>query len=374
MKTLALFSALLMMLGCQAVAPTGQPYQIQHKKPKNVILLIGDGMGLTQVSSAFYFGEGEPNFTRFTHTGLSRTSSSSHKITDSAAGATAFSCGVKTYNGAVGMDQNKKPVETIVERVAKKGLKTGLIATSSITHATPASFYAHAESREEHEKIAAQLLKNPVDFFAGSGQQYFMKRKDEKNLLKALEDAGFALDTAAWSQPEKLEADKKYGFLIGQKSMPRMLDGRGDFLPEATQTALAHLGSHETGFFLMVEGSQIDWGGHARDAEYITTEVLDFDKAIGAALDFAEKDGNTLVIVTADHETGGFALSPKLVRMQWDYDLVDGQFYNGADKVPSAGHTAAMVPVFAFGPGAEAFTGIYQNNEIFHKIVAAAGW
>ncbi|MEM6299536.1 MAG: alkaline phosphatase, partial [Bacteroidota bacterium] len=179
MKKLQLFTLLFLFLGCASKTPISK-----SERPKNVILLIGDGMGLTQVSSAFYFGEGEPNFARFPVTGLSRTSSSSHKITDSAAGATALSCGVKTYNGAVGVDDKKKSVETLVERASKYDLKTAVLATSSITHATPASFYAHAKSRNEHESIASQLVASSVDFFAGSGKKYFFKREDGKNLMK----------------------------------------------------------------------------------------------------------------------------------------------------------------------------------------------
>lgn len=374
-KPLFVLFPFLVLSACQsAQQPATETTEEETPRPKNVILMIGDGMGLTQVSAAFFFGEKEPNFVRFPYTGLSRTSSASHKITDSAAGATAFSCGIKTYNGAIGVDTTRQSVTTILERAAAQGVKAGLIATSSITHATPASFYAHAESRNEHENIAAQLVKSPVQFFAGSGQRYFLEREDSVNMLEVLAESGFEMDTAAWQKPAQLKSDQKYGFLIGDKSMPKVVEGRGEFLKEATEAALSHIGSAEEGFFLMVEGSQIDWGGHATDKEYVTSEVLDFDKAIGAALDFAEKDGNTLVIVTADHETGGFALSPRLVRLQWDYDLLDGQFYTGSDKVPSAGHTATMVPVFAFGPGADAFTGVFQNNEIFHKLTGATGW
>jgi len=344
---------------------------------KNVILLIGDGMGLSQVSSSFYFGATEePNFTRFPYIGLSRTSSSSHKVTDSASGATAFASGIKTYNGAIGMDRFKMPIETLIERIEKFNIPTGLVATSSITHATPACFYAHVTTRGEEDSIAAQMVTSSVDFFAGGGLKFFNQRKDGKNLLPALRKNGFMVDTTTLGSIGTVEANKKYAYLLAPKGLPSKLEGRGDFLPNATLLALDYLSkkSDDKGFFLMVEGSQIDWEGHNADVQGVVQEVRDFDKAIGAALDFAEKDGQTLVIVTADHETGGFALSPLKLRKQWQYDQIQGSFYQDANSLPSAAHTAALVPVFAYGPGAEAFSGIYQNNEIFHKLIKVANW
>jgi alkaline phosphatase len=149
--------------------------------------------------------------------------------------------------------------------------------------------------------------------------------------------------------------------------MPKMSEGRGDFLPEATAMAIDFLSEDKDGFFLMVEGSQIDWGGHANDGDYIIEEVKDFDKAIDAALDFAEKDGNTLVIVTADHETGGMSLSAAEVRMQRTYEHINPTFSTG-------GHSATLIPVYAYGPGAAKFMGIYQNNDIFGLMLQALRW
>ena len=333
----------------------------QPERPKNVILLIGDGMGLTQVTTRFYYGEGQPNFQRFPYVGLIKTSSSSHKITDSAAGATAFSAGKKTYNGAIGVDADTVAAPTIIELVADN-LSTGLVATSSITHATPASFFAHVASRSQNEDIAAQLPGSSVDFFAGGGLQFFSGREDGLNYYDSLTQQGFIMDSTALQRPSTLALDQKYGFLLAPDGLPKMQEGRGDFLPQATQMALDYLSQDEDGFFLMAEGSQIDWGGHNNDFEYIIEEVKDFDKTLGVALDFAEKNGNTLVVVTADHETGGFALSGGD-----SYNELAGTFSTGS-------HTADLIPVFAFGPGAEAFTGIYENTEIFDKILDATGW
>ena len=164
-----------------------------------------------------------------------------------------------------------------------------------------------------------------------------------------------------------LNADKKYGFIIAEDGMPKKTEGRGDFLVESTKQALSYLTSKENGFFLLIEGSQIDWGGHDNDAEYLINEVKDFDKVIGAALDFAKIDQNTLIIVTADHETGGFTLSSskKLDKNGTtinDYNTLDPSF-------STKGHSSALIPVFAYGPGSEEFSGIYENTEIFNKII-----
>lgn len=359
----AFISFFLSLFSTTAPLPQEQP---EETVPPNIILMIGDGMGLSQMSSALYYGEVEPNYTRFPVTGLSRTSSSSHKITDSAAGATAFSCGVKTFNGAIGVNADSTALQTFLEYVATMDWKTGLVATSSITHATPASFYAHVNSRSKEFEIAQQLVNSPVHFFAGGGKQFFFNRLDGQNLYSGLEANGFAMDTTDL-HPQKWDQEKRYGYLLAKNGMPRKLDGRGDFLPQATDMALEYLNQGDAPFFLMVEGSQIDWGGHANDGDYLTSEMLDFDQAIGRALDFAEKDGNTIVIVTADHECGGFALVSEEVEVpfrgkQRDYDSLRLSFTSG-------GHSATMVPVLAYGPGSMTFTGIYQNTAIYHKLM-----
>ncbi|NRB48232.1 MAG: alkaline phosphatase [Saprospiraceae bacterium] len=331
------------------------------KSPKNIILLIGDGMGLTQVSTTYYYKEGESNFSRFKHIGLHQNQPTSHKVTDSASGATAFAAGVKTYNGAIGVDQDTTPVRTILEMLAAKGYHTALIATSSIVHATPASLYAHTASRSSYEEIARQLVYAPVNFFAGGGTKFFVERSEIVNYLDTLQQRGFQVNTAGLSS-KRLNPEENHAFLLAPDGMPKMQEGRGDFLPKATDLALKYLAKDEDGFFLMVEGSQIDWGGHANDAQYVIQETLDFDKTLEVALDFAAKDKNTLVIVTADHETGGLSLSASTIYGQGDYSKITPSFSTG-------NHSAALIPVFAYGPGAEQFMGIYQNNEIFDKMV-----
>ena len=340
--------------------------------PKNVILLISDGTGLSQISSAFYFKESSPNYARFKNIGLIKTSSSREDVTDSAASATAFACGVKTYNGAIGVADDSTHVKNLVEIVSLKDIKTGIIATSSITHATPACFYAHTISRGSAEEIALHLTQSEVDFFAGGGLQFFNDRKDDQNLLNVLKEKNFTIDTTALSDFSKINSSEKVAYLLAKNDMKPVAEGRGDFLSKATSLAIQFLSKEDKGFFMMAEGSQIDWGGHQNDGPYLVSELIDFDDAIGVALDYAEKDGNTLVIVTSDHETGGFTLSAKKKTRE------DGSEYNDYSEAgmtfSNGGHSATLIPVFAFGPGAEEFTGVYENNEIFDKILKVTQW
>ena len=337
---------------------TSTPKVTSTKKVKNIILLIGDGMGLSQVSASQYYNKSKSNFERFPVIGLSKTSSASDLITDSAAGATAFASGIKTYNGALGVNTDTTAVKTIVEEISKIGISTGIISTSSIVHATPAAFYTHTEKRSMYEDIALQLVSSDIDFFAGGGVKFFNDRKDKRDLISELEKNGFSVSTESLPTNTKPVFSNKQGYLLAPNGMPKMLEGRGEFLSEATKLAIESLSSNEQGFFLMVEGSQIDWGGHDKDADYLISELIDFDKTIGIALDFAKLDGETLVIVTADHETGGFTLASD---ERGDYNKIKPVF-------STDGHSATMVPVFADGPGSEEFGGVYENTSIYDKM------
>ena len=333
----------------KAITPT--------KKVKNIILLVGDGMGLSQVSASQFYNKNASNFNRFPVIGLIKTSSSSDLITDSAASATAFASGIKTYNGALGVNTDTLAVKTIVEEISKIGISTGIISTSSIVHATPAAFYTHTKKRSMYEDIASQLVSSDIDFFAGGGINYFNDRKDKRNLILELEKKGFSINTESLPKNTKPVLNKKQGYLLAPNGMPKMLDGRGEFLTNATKLAIESLSSNEEGFFLMIEGAQIDWGGHDNDADYLISELIDFDNTIGVALDFAKLNGETLVIVTADHETGGFTLAQD----NGNYNKIKPVFSTG-------GHSATMVPVFAKGPNAEDFGGIYEDTAIYNKM------
>ncbi len=365
-KPTLILAAVLLLIAISGIRSEAQE-KAMAPAAKNIILLIGDGMGLSQVSSAFYYQDGIPNFQRFETVGLIKTSSSSHKITDSAAGATAFSTGVKTYNGAIGVDPDTLAQKTIVEIVSEIGMKTGLVATSSITHATPASFFAHVKLRKMQEEIAAWLPASGVDYFAGGGLKFFNSRSDEVDYLGKLRESGFEIDTASLDLQKALSPDKKYGYLLAEDGMPKMVEGRGDFLPEATSQALSYLSQSEQGFFLMVEGSQIDWGGHDNDADYLIGEVIDFDKTLGVVLDFAKENENTLIVVTADHETGGFTLASTVETDEQGNKKSD--YNNITPSFSTSGHSTTLIPVFAHGPGSELFSGIYENTEIFHKLI-----
>lgn len=326
-------------------------------KPKNIIFLIGDGMGLAQVHAGMTANKGHLNLERTKYIGLSKTSSASNYITDSAAGGTAFSTGKKTYNGAIGVDTDTIPLKNICEILAEKGYKTGVVSTSGITHATPASFYAHEKSRNDYENIAADFLESPLDLLIGGGKDNFNKREDGMDLLAELEAKSFGvfegMDGIDYSKYEKMAV------FTAEGHNPSILDGRGDMLLDATSLAIDFLNKSGDGFFVMIEGSQIDWGGHANSKDYVVTEMVDFDKAVGLALDFAKEDGETLVVVTADHETGGMS-------------VLNGDFEEGTVETSftTGGHTAIMVPVFAYGPGAEEFAGIYENTALFDKFLS----
>jgi alkaline phosphatase len=329
---------------------------VKTKKPTNIILLIGDGMGVTQVYSGFTVNHGQLNLMNFKSLGYSLTYSASDYITDSGAGGTALSTGNKTYNGAIGVNKDSIPCKTILEYAEEKGLSTGLVSTSAITHATPASFIAHQKFRDDYEAIAADFLKTDIDVFIGGGRNNFTTRKDKRNLVNELRAKGyqviFSMDSIVSTKQGKLA-----GLNVPMHN-PSMIEGRGDMLPLASATAINILSNNKKGFFLMIEGSQIDWGGHANNGEYVAREMIDFDKAVGKALEFAEKDRNTLVIVTADHETGGMSIT-------------DGNYEKGliTTKFATTDHTGIMVPVFAWGPGAEFFQGIQENTAIFDKMM-----
>ncbi len=335
------------------------------KKPKNIVLMIGDGMGITQITAGMYANKNKLYLEKFPVIGLHKCYASNKLVTDSAAGATAFACGVKTYNGAIGVNPDTVAVKTILEEAEQKGLATGLIATSTIVHATPASFIAHVKQRKMYEDIAADFLKTDIELFIGGGKKYFDRRKDGKNLYKALQSKGYAVSDYFQSDFTKLTPSYNQNFVYFTADDDPLPVAQGrDYLVPASDFAVDFLDQKagEDGFFLMIEGSQIDWGGHANKSDYIVSEMIDFDRAIGAVLDFAEQDGETLVIVTADHETGGFAIQPGSTM-----DSLVTAF-------TSDYHTADLIPVFAYGPGAELFGGIYENTAIYNKMRAAYGW
>lgn len=325
-----------------------------EKHPKNVVLLIGDGMGLAQVYSAMVANGNKLNLERCTVVGFSKTYSASDFTTDSGAGGTAIACGVKTKNGMIGMSPDSLPVQSILELASVNKLSTGIVVSSSVTHATPACFIAHQIDRSMYEEIANDYLNSNLDLFIGGGKKYFDDRNDGRNLIDELKARNYKIAYSI-AEVKKVQSGKLAG-LIYEDQNPPMPD-RGTMLPDATEAAINILHKNKKGLFLLVEGSQVDWAGHDNNSSQLIKEVLDFDQAVGRVIDFAQKDKQTLVIITADHETGGLS-------------LLNGKFGSDSLKVifSSKGHTGVPVPVFAYGPGAEQFSGFMENTAFKSKL------
>ena len=323
--------------------------QPKSKRIKNIIVMIGDGMGLEQISVGWTLNGGHLNLDNFPVAGYSRTWCTDKLITDSCAGGTAISSGAKTKYGYIGQDPEGKPFKTLLHRAQEKGMRTGLAVTCRINDATPADFCVHGPSRGDEEGLAAQYVGCGVDFISGGGTHFWNQRSDGRNLIEEMKAIGY-------TYVDKLEdiadapGDKFLG-LYDEYDLKPALD-RGPILMESTMKAIRML-DNKKGFFLMVEGSQIDDWAHRNKVGYMCEELFDFDKVIGAVLEWAERDGQTLVVVTADHNTGGLT-------------LLKGSIEERTVKVhfSTKGHDGIVVPVFAFGPGAERFAGVHENAEI----------
>jgi len=359
--TIALLALALFFVqsACVPKADLGPtPAQLRHA-PRNVIFMIGDGMS-NSISSAARIRKGgllgSLNLDKMPVIGLVRTSSANALITDSAAAGTALACGVKTNNEIIAMTPDGKKVRTIMEAAMARGLAGGIVVTSSVTDATPACFGSHAPSRWQESRIAEELLQNRIDLLLGGGYGNFIpcsrkesSRDDERDLIREAQDAGY---TVCRTKDEMAAApDGKILGLFADEDMKT--EPPEPSLVEMTVEALRRLGNRKPGFFLMVEGSQIDKRAHDNDLEGTLDQTLKFDEAVGTALDFAKKDGHTLVVVTADHETGGLSLNGgttdgKILDVVWGRN----------------DHTAGTVPLFAFGPGAYSLGGFKENTDI----------
>jgi alkaline phosphatase len=325
--------------------------------PKNIIFLIGDGMGIAHVTAA-QIEAGNLNLERLPVGGFVTTYPENALVTDSAAAGTALATGHKTYNGAISVSGSGETFKTVAEHAEERGMATGLVVTCSITHATPAAFAAHIDHRDREREIARQLAESGTDVLFGGGRSYFLPtgqpggtRTDGLNLVELMRERMPVVTTP--------EAFRELGDVDAAAALfypahpPRVRDREPD-LAELTRKALEILARDEDGFFLMVEGSQIDWAGHENKHDWLIAEMLDFDAAVGVALDFAEKDGTTLVVVSSDHETGAYA-------------VIDGSLDDHEVTIPrfcSDSHTASMVPLLATGPGSEAFGGIRDNTYV----------
>lgn len=342
---------MLWYMGC-----LGAAFALPNKprKPKNIVLMIGDGTGLVHLYAAYTAKGGHLNIYDYAKAlGLSITASFNDYITDSAAGATAISTGKKTRNGMIGMGPDSSSLKTISESAYDKGLSTGAVVSCELPHATPASFYAHQPSRKMYSQIAADITLNPASsILIGGGLPYFD--------TLALKKAGYSISVGSEAM-ERNQGKRQVCFTDTLKEpLPAPL--RGPTLQKGSMHAIRHLSKNKNGFLLMIEGSQIDWGAHNNDSAHTIAEAIDFDNAAGEVLKWAQKDRNTLVIITADHECGGLTLH--------GYDKSSNR---PVMHFSSGHHTAEPVPVYAFGPGAEAFIGVYQNTEIYHKMMKLLG-
>jgi alkaline phosphatase len=337
-----------------------QIYQPTHAhdrtaKPKNIILLIGDGTGLTQLFSGYSANHGKMNLFGVKDIGFSLTAASDSYITDSAAGATAIATGSKTNNRFVGVDSAGNKLIPVTDLLKQKKFKTAIISNGDITDATPAAFYAHQPERSFSEPIALDFLASDNDILIGGGVAAFKRRKDNRDLFAELSRKGYAT-AESFNSLETIKNEKFV--LLDDTAVRSKIDGRGDFLTLSLRKTLSTFSKTRAPFFIMLEGGQIDSGGHYNDLEYVIREVLDFDQVIGEAMQFVDVNKETLLIVTADHETGGLS-------------LLDGNLKQGyvQGNFSTNDHTPLMVPVFAYGPGSSAFTGVYPNTDVFKKII-----
>ncbi|QQY79554.1 alkaline phosphatase [Keratinibaculum paraultunense] len=406
-----------------------------QKPVKNIILLIGDGMGESHITlgrilkgSELYMDSMPYNGTVSTHP----LPQEEKWVTDSAAAGTALATGVKTYNGYISVDKNKKPLETILEKSQKNGKSVGLVTTTRITHATPAVFASHNADRDAENEIAEEMIEHKVNVLLGGGKRHFIpktkggKREDNKNLIEKAKQYGYKYVETV-DDLNKINKGKILG-LFNLTHMNYEIDrdkSKEPSLSEMTAKAIEILNNEKNGFFLMVEGGRIDHASHANDPATTALDVIAFDDAVKTALDFAKKDKNTLVIVTADHETGGLAIGgygvynfkpeelkkqkislenlfPTLNEKNFEKEieqklgiklnpeeskeiknsiskksiesLVNIVNLNSNTGWASSAHTATDVPIKAYGPGAERFSIHMDNTDVNKIMLEMFGW
>lgn len=337
------------------------PYAVEKlqapkgKKVKNVILMIGDGMSLMHVYTAWAANRGKLWLENAQATGLSKTWAVKKLVTDSGSGGTSLATGVKTVYHAVGVDPEGKPLTSLVDVAKELGKDAGMAVTCRLWDATPCDFCCHNIDRDKEEELVGDYPTSGVDFVFGGGAQKFTNRKDGRDIFKELQKKGYHVsrtldDFFAYDKNSRI-------FAVPYDKDTPLPDERGDLLARASMKGISLMNQNKNGFFMMIEGSQLDDYGHFNQLDLLMKETLDFDQTVGEVMKWAAKDGETLVVVTADHETGGLTL----VNGNKDEGRVECCF-------SSKDHSGAMVPVYAFGPGAENFTGIFENTDVFKKI------
>lgn len=324
---------------------------------KNVIFLIGDGMGLPQIMAGAYANKGLTTL-KMKYIGLQRNHALNAFTTDSAAGGSALATGERHDNRHIAMSREGKPHPSLGDFFRERGYSVGVVTLGNVVDATPAAFYGHSRERNNADELTRYLLTEPVDLLCGSGMQQFTERGDGVDLVGELSEKYHfvrSVDRINVRAGKVVCIDERMADPAGQANLP--------LLAEATRAAIAKLQERGgKGFFLMIEGAKIDYAGHARCLPGSVIEMLSFDRAVAEALKFADSNGETLVVVTADHETGGLT-------------LIDGDERTGRvmGLYTTDDHTPAMLPVFAYGPGAETFCGAYFNTEIPRRIKSLIG-
>ena len=389
MKRICLISitmlALLFATSCNNVA--------EKPQVKNVIYLIGDGMGFGAVSSLLLSEDSVTGFEQAPVIGLSETCSANNYVTDSPAGGTALACGIRTKNGYLGVDPEGKPLTSILRKAQAMGKRSGIVVNTVLTEATPAAFYAGVTSRSMSFDIAKQFTESGVDVAIGAGLEPFIKRPDSLDLTATLINKGYdvhldwktvlgttskkfvgilpmgdvhrrnesgnttagAADGAEVCLAAKLAASSEENGDITCLSEPTV------YLEKATAKALEVLSNdNRQGFFLMIESAIIDGYGHNNDSEGMIEEMKEFDNTLRQLVAYVNQHPETLLVVTADHETGGTGVSYK------SYEV--GSTTPVQLSFCTKGHTGTVVPVFAYGAGAEAFAGIMKNTDLPKKI------
>ena len=353
MRKLTLLLLFVASLATEALA--------QHEI-KSIIFLIGDGMGLSSVSMMQLENHYEPTiFDRAENIALQKTYSLDNRVTDSAASGTALATGTKTNNTVLGKTPNGENLVSLMDIAHQRGMQTGLIATTYLQHATPGSFYAHTESRHDYLRITEQLVASTIDVAIGGGMSFFEELYGSKEAAEErLIEAGFELI----EDMEALKATKGERRVMALLGAKEVGENSGSYLAEATAEAIRLFEERgDEGFALMVEGSLIDGMGHGNDAKAMQREMDSFMQAIEVAVEYAEESGDTLVVVTADHETGGLAI----VSGNADFNLSEqGIEYRWATD----GHSGQMVPIYLYGAGAERINGIMENSELGAKLKA----
>ncbi|MCX8096006.1 MAG: alkaline phosphatase [Spirochaetes bacterium] len=370
-------SVLFIVLFFEPSYPKTQKKETQKEPiPKNIIIMIGDGMGIGAIS-AYYLVNTNANISRFKNVGLMTTHADGSLITDSGAGGTALATGFKTKNGYISVLPDGTVVPTVMEVAKTKGKNTGIVVTCSITHATPAVFYSHVSSRGNEAEIATFATNQTIDVFIGGGLSFFVpstthsatqegyqeetktEPKVQLNLLDTMRSLGYNIITNYGDfSKHNTKGFEKLLALLEPMHLPSVVSGnRRVSLSEMTKKSLEILSKSQKGFVLMIEGSQIDWEAHANNAKGIVAEMKDFDDTVGIVLDFAITNQDTLVIVTSDHETGGVGIIGGVVGKSTTIRFV------------SKDHTAELVPVFSYGPGSDQFVGIFDNTYIGKKLI-----